>query len=175
MINAVPAQGYTSRPIAEWGEAQIGAHVHIGHNAIVYVGCVIADDCLIGDGSNVYVGCRLGEGVRIGRLVTISYEVQIGTRTVIMDGAHITGRAVIGERCFIGPNVTMANDPEPREAFVEARLYPPVIGDDVLIGAGAIILPGVGIGNGATIGAGALVDQDVPAGATIAGVRGRRV
>ena len=50
-----------------------------------------------------------------------------------------------------------------------------VIGDDVWIGAGAIVLPGVTIGEGAIIGAGAVVTKDVPAGETYVGVPARSI
>jgi maltose O-acetyltransferase len=43
------------------------------------------------------------------------------------------------------------------------------IGSDVWIGGGAIVLPGVAIGDGAVIGAGSVVTRDVPAGATVVG------
>ena len=50
-----------------------------------------------------------------------------------------------------------------------------VIGDDVWIGAGALILPGVTVGDGAIVGAGAVVTKDVPVGETYAGVPARSI
>lgn len=168
-------RGYTARDPGLPGLTTIGMGTLIGCHTVVYAGCTIGAHCLIGDGSSLYVNCQLGDRVRLGRNVTISYDVQIGDATIIMDGSHITGSAIIGQRCFIGPGVQMANDTEPRQRYDAARLAPPIIGNDVLIGVGAIICPGVTIGDGATIGAGAIVSEDVPAGATVAAARGRRV
>lgn len=175
VIGRVAPRGFTARDPGPPERTIIGAHCLIGVGAVIYAGCTIGEHCLIGDYSSLYVGCTLGERVRLGRNVTVSYEAQIGDATVIMDGAHITGGARIGRSCFIGPGVLMANDPEPRLMYEPERLAPVVIGDGVLVGVGAILLPGVHIGDNATIGAGAIVDREVPAGSTVSGIRGRRV
>ncbi|HKV37496.1 MAG TPA: acyltransferase [Pyrinomonadaceae bacterium] len=81
----------------------------------------------------------------------------------------------IGRNCMIGPHcyITDANHGRAsgvlvREQTMEPR--PVVIEDDVWLGAGVIVLPGVRLGRGCVIGAGAVVTHDVPAGAVFAGV-----
>lgn len=94
---------------------------------------------------------------------------------VFLDVAEIR----VGARVQIGPLVQVLTADHPREAHRRARGEewgrPILIGDDVWIGAGALILPGVTIGAGAIIGAGAVVTRDVAPGATVAGNPARPV
>lgn len=76
-------------------------------------------------------------------------------------------RAKIGDRVTVGPNVTIGG----RSGLQRV----PVIGDDVIIGAGARILGPVNIGNGARIGANAVVLNDVPAGGIAVGIPAKTV
>jgi acetyltransferase-like isoleucine patch superfamily enzyme len=75
---------------------------------------------------------------------------------------------------FVGPSVICTDDKYPRVNNPNYQAAPPVIEDDVNIGAGAVILPGIRLGAGCTIGAGAVVTKDVPAGETWVGVPARR-
>lgn len=76
-------------------------------------------------------------------------------------GIVINAHSHVGQRCTIYQGVTIGT--------VDKSPSPPQIGDDVLIGAGAIILGPISVGDGARIGAGAVVTTDVPAGATAHG------
>lgn len=167
IVGRPPLRGYTARDPGTPALARIGDYSAIGYYAMIYAGATIGAYCLIGDRASVREGCVIGDRVRLAENVTVNYETSIGADTVIMHGAHITGRCQIGERCFIGPLVTMANHREPRHGWVNADVHGPVIGNDVLIGAGAVVLPGVSIGDGATIGAGAIVAADVPPGSRV--------
>ncbi len=119
----------------------------------------------------------LGCNIHIGKNFFANYNC------VMMDHAPIT----IGDNVLIGPNVTITTvnhslDPEKRRVFPTKDSFHPkkvgnheiiapvTIGDDVWIGAGAIILPGVTIGSGTTIGAGSVVTHDVPANVLAYGV-----
>ena len=75
---------------------------------------------------------------------------------------------VIGNNVFIGPNVTFTNDKKPRVSG-DWTLLDTIIEDDVSIGAGSIILPGIKIGKGSMIGAGSVVTKDVPPNTVVAG------
>ena len=85
----------------------------------------------------------------------------------------------LGARVQIGPNVQLLTADHPRQAAARATGVewgrPIVIGDDVWIGGGAIILPGVTIGAGAIVGAGAVVTRDVASGVTVAGNPARQL
>lgn len=87
-------------------------------------------------------------------------STEIGEGTVIPHSVGIVlhHKSVIGKRCRIYQNVTIGSAPGPR------------IGDDVIIGANAVVIGDVTVGNGAKIGAGAVVVKDVPEGVTVVGV-----
>lgn len=172
IVGRVPVRGLTARDPGDPGPTRIGAGTHIGCHAVVFAGVTVGEWCMVGDGVNIREGCTIGDGVLLATNVSINYETTIGRSTSVMQNTHITGRCIIGDECFIGPMVSMANHREPRHGFVDDEVRGPTIGNRVLIGAGAIIMPGVTIGDDATIGAGALVIKDVPAGATVLGTPG---
>jgi maltose O-acetyltransferase len=96
------------------------------------------------------------------------YQTSIGAGTFINFNCVIldVARVVIGERCQVGPNVQILTpthpiDPGPRGDGWEAA-EPITIGDNVWLGGGAIVLPGVTIGSDSVVGAGAVVTRDLP-------------
>lgn len=169
VVGRVPVRGITARDPGEPGRTAVLDGTHIGCHAVIYAGAAIGARCLIGDGVSIREGCVLDDGVRLATGVSVNYETTIGAGTVVMQGTHLTGRMAIGKNCFIGPLVATMNHNEPRAGFVSAEVRGPTIGDGVLVGGGACILPGVTIGNGAVIGAGAIVTRDVPAGGVVLG------
>ncbi|MEU3484887.1 sugar O-acetyltransferase [Streptomyces massasporeus] len=125
----------------------------------------------------------VGEGVDLRPPVYVDYgsNISIGARTFVnynltaLDVARIT----IGEDCQIGPNVQLLTpthpvEPEPRRDKLEAA-RPIVIGDNVWLGGGVIVCPGVTIGDNAVVGAGAVVTRDVPANVVAVGNPARPV
>ena len=99
-----------------------------------------------------------------GANVSVGDDVYVNTGVVILDCANVT----IGSRVWIGPRVQLVTAHHPVDAEERARFSelasPIVIEDDVWIGAGVIVLPGVTVGRGSTIGAGSIVTNDVPPG-----------
>lgn len=111
--------------------------------------------------SPVYVD--YGSNIKLGQGVFLNFGC------VLLDVVSIE----IGDETQIGPGVQILTadhprDPRERETGVEWGI-PVKIGRNVWIGAGALILPGVTVGDDAIIGAGAVVTRDVPKGATVAG------
>ncbi|MBT0993780.1 sugar O-acetyltransferase [Cellulomonas sp. DKR-3] len=113
----------------------------------------------------------LGEGAYVKPPLFVDYgeNLHIGARTFVnsnltaLDVATIT----IGEDCQIGPNVQLLTpthpvDPQPRRDKLEAA-RPIVLGDNVWLGGGVIVCPGVTIGDNTVVGAGAVVTRDLPA------------
>ena len=104
-----------------------------------------------------------GAHVRLGDAVYANFGL------TLVDDAEIT----IGSRTMIGPNVVIATGAHPILPALRARglqyNLPVHIGEDVWIGAGALILPGVTIGAGSVIGAGAVVTHDIPANVVAVG------
>jgi maltose O-acetyltransferase len=107
--------------------------------------------------------CDYGFNIRLGAGVFLNFNC------VILDVVEVT----IGDRTQIGPGVQILAADHPRDAAMRGRGLefgrPVHIGRNVWIGAGAIILPGVSIGDDALIGAGSVVTRDIPAGATAFG------
>lgn len=155
-------------PVEKW--LLIGDGTEIGAHVTIYGGVQIGEQCLIGDGANIREGVLIGSGCVIGQNVTINYDAQLSDHVRIMNGTHITGGCRIGRGTFIGANVSTMN--ARLKGLVEYEFtgaVPPIIGEKCMIGSAAVLLPGVHIGNGAIVGAGAVVTQDVPDGATVLG------
>lgn len=122
---------------------QINARIEPG--AVIREGVTIGDNAVIMMGALINIGSVIGEG------------------TMIDMGAVLGGRAQVGCNCHIGAGAVIAGVIEPPSA------KPVVIGDDVLVGANAVVLEGVEIGAGAVVAAGSIVTTDVPAGTVVAG------
>lgn len=124
-----------------------------------------------------------GEGVEVRPPLYVDYgsNITIGARTFV--NYHLTAldvaRITIGEDCQIGPNVQLLTpthpvEPQLRRDKLEAAL-PITIGDNVWLGGGVIVCPGVTIGNNSVVGAGAVVTKDVPADVVAVGNPARPV
>ena len=120
-------------------------------NARIEPGALIRDNVEIGDNAVVMMGAIINIGAKIGEGAMIDM------------GAILGGRAQVGKRCHVGAGAVLAGVIEPPSAM------PVILEDDVLVGANAVIVEGVHIGQGAVIGAGSIVLKDVPAGAVVAG------
>ena len=98
----------------------------------------------------------------------------------IAEFVHIwgDGRVKIGEKVLVASHefiTSTAHDPEAKTFALTSVRKPVVIADNVWIGSGAVILPGVRLGTGCIVGAGAVVTVDVPANWIVVGVPARRV
>jgi len=145
----------------------------VGCNSVIYTDNRIGKRVLIGDLSSIREGCTIGDDVVIGRGVMLLYNCKIGARSRIQDQTHLVGNMVIEEDVFIGMGVTTTNDNNvylTRFGFAKPDQKGPVIRRFAVIGAGATILPGVEIGRGSIVAAGAVVTRDVPAWTVAAGV-----
>ncbi len=105
-----------------------------------------------------------------GTYVHLGDDCFLNANCVLLDCAPIT----LGDRVQVGPGVQLLAADHPREAArraagEELARSRSTIGDDVWLGAGSIVCPGVTIGAGTVIGAGSVVVKDVPAGVIAAG------
>jgi acetyltransferase-like isoleucine patch superfamily enzyme len=168
--------GATARAIRFEPRVVIGAGSSVGPNAVVFYDVEIGAGSLVGDGASIREQCRIGSKCLISRHVTINYHTVIGDRTRIMDLTHITGNCVIGNDVFISVLVSTANDNEMMQrAYVEGKTTGPTIADRVSIGEGACLLPGVRIGEGAMVAAGAVVVRDVDSHSLVMGIPARHI
>jgi acetyltransferase-like isoleucine patch superfamily enzyme len=163
---------------AEYLPLTIGDDSIIGCNAVLYTGSRIGARVLISDLASLREGCVVGDDVVIGRGVMALYNCRIGARSRIQDQAHLVGDIVIEEDVFIGMGVITTNDNDvylTRFGLAPLDLRGPIVRRYAVIGAGATILPGVEIGVGAMVAAGAVVTRDVPAWTVVANVPARPV
>lgn len=118
--------------------------------------------------------CRIGNYTFVGPFVEIQRGVTIGQFCKIESHSFICEGVTIGDRCFVGHGATFTNDLFPAIDAAPVRLFQTLVGNDVVIGSGATILP-CRIGDGVVIGAGAVVVDPAPPWSVIAGNPGRIV
>lgn len=116
-----------------------------------------------------------GSGIRPPLYVDYGKNIHVGARTFV--NFNLTALDVatihIGDDCMIGPNVQLLTpihpvEPQPRKDKLEGA-KPIVIGDNVWLGGGVIVCPGVTIGENSVIGAGSVVTRDIPANVVAVG------
>lgn len=135
----------------------------------------LAEDCQVYQYATICEGACIGMNTVIGSGAWVGKRVTIGHNTRIQHGAFIPNDTVIGANVFIGPNATLTDDKYPFAGNHTYRPEPPVLKDWCSIGAGAVILPGVTIGERAMVGAGAVVSQDVQPFTVVVGVPAREL
>jgi acetyltransferase-like isoleucine patch superfamily enzyme len=126
-------------------------------------------------GATVHDGVVLGEQCSVGELTYIGRGTKIGDRTRIGAQCHITDHMTIGRGVFIAPMVCFSNDKHPYVNNPFFKRESPIVEDDVSIGVNVTILPGVRLGRGCVVGAGAVVTKDVPPYETWVGNPARRL
>jgi acetyltransferase-like isoleucine patch superfamily enzyme len=140
--------------------------VDIGQRALIRSGTVLYCRVRIGNdfksGHNVLIreDTTIGDNVLIGTNVVLEGNITIGSNVSIQSNVYIPTNSVVEDFVFIGPNAVLTNDKYPIRK--DSGLKGPVIRKGASLGANSTILPGVEIGEGAMVAAGALVTKDVP-------------
>lgn len=157
------------------GAFSTGQFAHLGQGVIFEAGVMVFHPEQIEIGDNVYVGhYTILKGYHKNRMV-IGSGAWIGQQCFL----HSAGGIEIGRNVGIGPGVKIITSVHAEEGRHQAILHSRIefaavtIQDDADIGVGAVILPGVTVGRGALVGAGAVVTRDVPAYAVAAGAPAR--
>lgn len=126
-------------------------------NARIEPGAIIREQVEIGDNAVIMMGAVINIGAVIGE------------GSMIDMGAILGGRATVGKNCHIGAGAVLAGVIEPASAT------PVIVEDGVLVGANAVVIEGVHVGKNAVVAAGAVVIEDVPENAVVAGCPARVV
>jgi acetyltransferase-like isoleucine patch superfamily enzyme len=147
----------------------IGDGAVIRSHTVIYAGNVIGRNFQTGNKVNIRESNRIGNNVSVGTLSVIEHHVEIADNVRIHTQAFIPEFSVLEEGCWIGPNVVLTNAKYPLSPGVKDSLAGPIVRKGARIGANATLLPGVVIGENALVGAGAVVVSDVPPGAVVVG------
>ncbi len=148
----------------------IGEGTIVSTGAIVFAGSTIGVRVILGDQSCVRERVTIGDDVVLGRGALVENDTTIGPMTKIQAEAYITAYSKLEAEVFIAPCVVTTNDnfmgrTERRHELVKG----PTIRRGARIGGGAILCPGVEIGEEAFVGAGAVVTKDVPPRVVVVG------
>jgi acetyltransferase-like isoleucine patch superfamily enzyme len=155
---------------------ELGAGTIVSTGAVVFAGTSIGERVVIGDQACVRERCTIGDDVVIGRGSLVENDTSVGALTKIQAHAYITAYSLLEENVFIAPCVITTNDnfmgrTEKRHELVKG----PTIRRGARVGGGAVLVPGIEIGEEAFIGAGAVVIRDVPAKAVMVGSPARQI
>jgi acetyltransferase-like isoleucine patch superfamily enzyme len=144
------------------GPTRIGEGSIVSTGAIVFAGTRVGARVILGDQSCVRERVEIGDDVVIGRGTLVENDTTIGALTKIQADAYITAYSTLEDNVFIAPCVVTTNDnfmgrTEKRHELVKG----PKIRRGARVGGGAILCPGVEIGEEAFVGAGAVVTRSV--------------
>jgi acetyltransferase-like isoleucine patch superfamily enzyme len=144
-------------PPTEIGEGSI-----VSTGAIVFAGTHIGARVIVGDQACVRERVDVGDDVVIGRGVLVENDTTIGPLTKIQAHAYITAYTTLEDNVFIAPCVVTTNDKfmgrtQKRHELIKG----PTVRRGARVGGGAIICPGIEVGEEAFVGAGAVVTKDV--------------
>jgi acetyltransferase-like isoleucine patch superfamily enzyme len=143
--------------------AELGPGTIVSTGAIVFAGTRIGARVIVGDQACIRERVTIGDDVVVGRGSLVENDTTIGALTKIQADAYITAYSTLEDEVFVAPRVVTTNDnymgrTEKRHELVRG----PTIRRGARIGGGAILCPGVEIGEEAFVGAGAVVVHDVP-------------
>jgi acetyltransferase-like isoleucine patch superfamily enzyme len=161
----VPPRGMSDGEI----ETILGSEAHLRSHTVIYAGNVIGNGFQTGNKVNIRESNRIGNHVSVGTLSVIEHHVDIGNNVRIHSQAFIPEFSVLEDDVWIGPNVVLTNAKYPLSRGVKESLQGPRIKRGAKIGANTTILPGVIIGEDVLVGAGAVVVKNVPAGMVVVG------
>ncbi len=136
-------------------------------------GLVESDD--VGAGTRVWAfahilpGARVGEDCNVCDNVFIEDGAVVGDRVTLKPGVQVWNGVTLEDDVFVGPNATFTNDLRPRSRQWLTEHPQTIVRRGASIGANATILPGLEIGTGAMVGAGAVVTRAVPPHAVVVG------
>ncbi len=150
-------------------ETHLGDCATIRSHTVIYAGNTIGKNFQTGHGVLIREENEIGDNVSIGSHSMVEHHVKIGNGVRLHSNVFVPEFSVLEDECWLGPNVVVTNARYPRSRNVKEQLQGATIKRRAKIGANVTLLPGVTIGENALVGAGAVVVDDVPADAVVAG------
>jgi acetyltransferase-like isoleucine patch superfamily enzyme len=158
---------------AQIGPLVLEAGVTVCCGAVVYAGAHIAEQAIIGDQTQVREGATIGPHSVVGRASCVDFGAKVGARVLIQTSVYVTGGSIVEDDVFIGPSVVTTNDHAMGRHAPGEPLQGPIFRRACRVGGGAVLVPGVEIGEEAFVAAGALVTKDVAPREVVLGVPAR--
>jgi acetyltransferase-like isoleucine patch superfamily enzyme len=149
--------------------------VRVGTHAIVFAGARVGANSIVADQAFVRERALIGSESVVGRASGVDNDVRIGDRVRIQSQAYVTAYSVIEDDVFFGPCAMTTNDDTMARHPKGTALRGAILRRACRIGGGAVLVPGVEIGEEAFVAAGAVVTSDVPARKVVMGVPARMV
>lgn len=163
----------------EVGALDLAAGVTVCAGAVVFAGARIGEGAILGDQSFVRERSEVGPGSVIGRGSVVDNDVRVGARVKVQTGVYLTAFTLVEDDVFVGPGALTTNDDTMARHGGGRDFESPLRGATLRracrVGGGAVLTPGVEIGEEAFVAAGAVVTNDVPARAVVMGVPARVV
>jgi acetyltransferase-like isoleucine patch superfamily enzyme len=157
-------------PLVVGDEASILAH------AVVFAGTRLGARVVAGDQSCIRERVIVGDETVIGRGAFVENDVLVGARCRIQANAYVTAYSELEDDVFLAPCVVTTNDNYMGRTEKRLSLRKgPTIRRGARIGGGAVLLPGIEVGEEAFVGAGAVVLRDVPPRAVVVGNPARQI
>jgi acetyltransferase-like isoleucine patch superfamily enzyme len=167
--------GHSSAATEPPAALEIEDAVSIGTASVIFAGARIGAGAIVGDQAFVRERAVVGAGSVVGRGSAVDNDVEIGARVRVQTGVYLTAFTHVEDDVFIGPGVTTTNDHTMARQERSAPLSGGVLRRACRIGGGAVIAPGVEVGEEAFVAAGAVVTAPVPPRAVVMGVPARAV
>jgi acetyltransferase-like isoleucine patch superfamily enzyme len=164
-----PRLAASSSARGDVGSLTLGERVTVCQAAIVFAGTTIGARAILGDQSFIRERSSVGADTVIGRGSVVDNDVQVGARVRVQTGVYLTAFTLVEDDVFIGPGALTTNDNTMARHGPETRLEGAILRRACRVGAGAILTPGVEIGEEAYVAAGALITRDVAAGTVVMG------
>lgn len=159
----------------EAGALELGERVTVCAGAVVFAGARVGERTILGDQSFVRERSSVGVESVIGRGSVVDNDVQVGSRVRAQTDVYLTAFTVVEDDVFLGPGAITTNDDTMGRHSPGTALRGAILRRACRIGGGAVLTPGVEIGEEAFVAAGAVVTRDVPPRAVAIGVPARVV
>jgi len=166
VIGKLPMKAATSAVTkdAELPPTRIADGCIIGTGAVIYRGAEVGERCLVADQATIREDVTIGEKTIVGRGVAVENGCSIGKRCKLETNSYITALSTLEDHVFVAPGVLTSNDAYAGRTKERFKHFKGVVArKGARIGVGAVVLPGVELGEDCFVGAGAVVTRPVPA------------